>query len=286
VYRVAMPGYFRTIGMRLVRGRDFDERDREGAPRVAVINQTMARRLWPGEDAMGKRIRLNTIGGPGEWAAVVGILRDARQWDWSDAELNEMYFPFAQDPMYQHNRGSHVSMILVMRTAGEPSGMAAAVRAQLRELDAGVPVTAMRDMEQVIRGAVWQPRMEMSVLAGFAGLALLLALVGIYAVMTYVVSGRTQEIGIRMALGAGRRQVVGMVLGQSLGPVAVGVAAGMAGAALLTQSMARMLYGVKPADPAVLGAAAAALALVAAGAAAIPAARAAKVDPLAALREE
>ena len=282
VYRVAMPGYFRTMGMKLVRGRDFDNRDREGAPRVAVINETMARRLWPGEDPIGRRFRT----GDADWAAVVGVLRDARQWGWSDPEQSEMYLPFWQDGSYLHSKGSYLRMMLVVRTAASPSAVAPAIRAQLRAIDSDVPVTAIQNMEQVLGDAVWQQRMEMSVLVGFAGLALVLAMVGIYAVMSYVVGGRTQEIGIRMALGAAKADVLGMVLGQSLRPVGIGLAAGVAGAAVLTQSMGKMLYGVKASDPLVLAGSAALLGLVAVGAALIPANRAAGVDPLTALREE
>jgi putative ABC transport system permease protein len=272
--------------MRLARGRDFDERDREGAPRVAVINETMAKRLWPNEEAIGRRFRLQTTEGPTEWSTVVGVLRDSRQWGWSDPVLNEMYFPFNQDGAYLHSRMSFLTMMLVVRTAPPPAGVGAPIRAQLRAIDPNVPVTAIQNMEQVMGDAVWQQRMEMSVLSGFASLALVLAVVGIYAVMSYVVGGRTQEIGIRMALGAAKRDVLGMVLSQSLRPVGIGLAAGVAGAAGLTQWMGKMLYGVKPADPAVLAGAAALLGMVALGAAMLPANRATKVDPLTALRQE
>ncbi|HXA52329.1 MAG TPA: FtsX-like permease family protein, partial [Candidatus Acidoferrum sp.] len=286
VYRVAMPGYFRTMGMKLARGRDFDERDREGAQAIAVVNETMARRLWPSEDAIGRRFRVNSMGGDAAWLTVVGVLRDARQWGWSDPTSNEMYLPYAQDPSYQHSRMSFLTMMLVVKTAPPPGGLGAPIRAQLRSIDPDVPVTAIQNMEQVTGDAVWQQRMEMSVLSGFASLALVLAVVGIYAVMSYVVGGRTQEIGIRMALGAARRDVLGMVLSQSLRPVALGLVAGVLGAAGLTQWMGKMLYGVKAADPSVLAGAAVLLGVVAVGAAMIPANRAARVDPLTALRQE
>jgi len=284
VYRVAMPGYFHTMGMRLLRGRDFDERDREGALLVGVMNETMARHLWPGEDPLGKRFRVNSLHGEGNWVTVAGILRDTRQWRWSDAAVNEMYLPYAQDPLYQHNPMNYATMMLVVRTTPPPASLAAGMRAQLRAIDPDVPVTAIENMAQVVDDAVWQQRMEMSVLSGFAGLALVLAMVGIYAVMSYVVGGRTQEIGIRMALGAGKRDVLGMVLTQSLRPVTMGLAAGIVGAAGLTQWMGRMLYGVQPADPVVLALAAALLGGVAVGAAMVPANRAAMVYPLTALR--
>jgi len=281
VYRVAMPGYFRTIGMRLLQGRDFDQRDRESAPRVAVINQTMAQRLWPGEEAIGKRFRT----GDTDWMTVVGILRDTRQWGWSDPAQNEMYIPFWQDALYLHG-GGFASMMLVVRTSPPPGQIAPAIRAALHSIDPDVPVTAVQNMEQVIEDAVWQQRTETSVLAGFAALALLLAIVGIYAVMSYVVGSRTQEIGIRMALGAQRTDVLGMVLTQSMRPVVAGLVTGVLGAALLTQSMSKMLYGVRPADPMILGIASALLGIVAIGAALIPANRAAGIDPLKALHQD
>lgn len=286
VYRVAMPGYFRTMGMRLARGRDFDQRDREGAVPVAVINETMARRLWPGEDAIGKRIRLTTVTGPTAWFTVEGILRDARQWTWSDPVQNEMFFPYEQDQAYLHSRMSFLTMMLVVRTAAPPSSLAPAMREQLRAIDPDVPVTAIQNMEQMLDDAVWQQRMEMSVLTGFAALALVLAVVGIYAVMSYVVGGRTQEIGIRMALGARKGDVLSLVLAQSLRPVILGLAVGLAGAAGITRLMAKMLYGVRPGDPWIMASATLALGAVAFGAAMIPAHRAARVDPLVALREE
>jgi len=270
------------MGMRLVRGRDFDEHDREGAPRIIVINETMARRLWPGEDPVGKRIRTGT----GESWSVAGVLADTRQWIWSEPIDNEVYFPFLQDDAYLHSTAGFLSMLLVVRTGVPPAALAAAMREQLHAIDPDVPVTAIQNMEQVVMDAVWQPRMEMSVLAAFAGLAMVLAAVGIYAVMTYVVSGRTQEIGIRMALGARRGDVVGMVLTQSLRPVLAGLAIGVAGAAGLTRLMTGMLYGVKPGDPLVLAAVTAMLGLIALAAATGPARRAASVDPLVALREE
>jgi putative ABC transport system permease protein len=286
VYRVAMPGYFQAMGMRLERGRDFEPTDREGAPLVAVVNQTMARRLWPGQDAIGKRFRVNSSDNGAAWLTVTGILRDTRQWTWSDSTQNEMFLPFEQDPAYLHSRAGFLTMMFVVRTAPEPAAVAASIRGQLRELDSAVPVTAIQNMEQVANDALWQQRMEMSVLTGFAALALVLAVLGIYAVMSFVVGGRTQEIGIRMALGAARADVLLMVLRQSLRPVAIGLAAGLAGAALLTRAMGKMLYGIQPADPAVLALAATLLALVAAAAAWLPAQRAAKVDPLTALRQD
>ena len=284
IYRVALPGYFRAAGMRMVRGRDFSERDTESAARVAVVNQTLARRSWPGGEAIGKRFRISTASGPTPWYEVVGIIRDSKQRNWEAASESEMYLPFLQDTAYLHNPASFLTMTLVMRT-GAPSAMIApAVREQIRALDANVPVTAITQMEEVVDGAVWLPRLEMTVLSGMAVLALFLATVGIYAVVSYVVSGRTQEIGIRMALGADAQAVSRLVLRQSMVPVAVGAALGIAGTLTMARWMRTVLFEVDAADPATLAAVTLLLVAVAGAAALGPARRAARLDPVGALR--
>jgi putative ABC transport system permease protein len=285
-YRVALPGYFQTIGMRLVRGRDFEERDNEAALPVAVINQTMAQRFWPGEDALGKRFRLDSSNNAKPWMTVVGIIHDARQWSWAARADEEMYIPFLQDADYLHNKASFLSMTVVARTRGPVSALAPVVRERIRAIDRNIPVAAMTSMEQVVADAVWQPRMATSVLSGFAVLALVLATTGIFAVMSYIVAGRTQEIGIRMALGARQADVLHMVLLQSLRPVALGVALGLCGALALTRLMTTLLYQVSPTDPFVLTGVTLLLAAVAAFAGLLPARRAARIDPLIALRHE
>ncbi len=288
-YRVALPGYFQTIGMRLVRGRDFDERDTESAPAVAVINETMARRVWPGEDALGKRFRLDSndaAGRPKPWMTVVGVIHDAKQQSWSAGADEEMYLPFLQDASYLHNPAGYLSMTLVARTGGPVSALAPLVRERIRAIDRNIPIAAMTSMEQVVDDAMWQPRMATSVLSGFALLALVLATTGIFAVMSYIVAGRTQEIGIRMALGARQADVVRMVLLQSMRPVSLGVTLGLCGALALTRLMTTLLYEVSPSDPLVMAGVTLLLAAVAAGAGLLPARRAARIDPLIALRHE
>jgi putative ABC transport system permease protein len=286
VYRVALPGYFRTIGMRLRQGRDFDARDREGAPRVAVINQTMARRYWPGEDAIGKRFRLDSGSGKADWMTVTGVIADPKQASWSAPADSEMYLPYLQDESYLHDPGSFLTMTLVVRTTAGASTIAPLMREQIARIDANVPVTAMLPMEQVIAGAVWQARLSMAVFSAFAALALVLATTGIFAVMSYIVTGRTQEIGIRMALGARQSDVLWMVLLQSMRPVAVGITLGLCGAFALTRLMKTMLFEVSPSDPAILAGVTLLLVLVAAIAGILPAGRAARIDPLIALRDE
>ena len=162
---------------------------------------------------------------------VVGIIHDAKQWSWAARADEEMYIPFLQDADYLHNKAGFLSMTLVARTRGPVSALAPMVRERIRAIDRNIPVAAMTSMEQVVSDAVWQPRMATSVLSGFAVLALVLATTGIFAVMSYIVAGRTQEIGIRMALGARQTDVLRMVLLQSLRPVALGVALGLCGAA-------------------------------------------------------
>jgi predicted permease len=272
--------------MRLARGREFTERDTESTTRVAVINQTMARRLWQTGDAIGKRFRMGTVSGPTPWYEVIGVLQDAKQQKWAASADNEMYLPFLQDGAYQHSGASFMTMTLVLRTSAPPATVAPMVRDQIHAIDRNVPITSMISMEQVVDDAVWLPRLEMSILSGMAGLALVLATVGIYAVVSYLVSGRTQEIGIRMALGADSGSVARLVMRQSMAPVAIGAVMGLAGTLALARWMRTLLFEVDAADPVTLAAVTALLVAVAIGAALAPARRAARLDPLSALRRE
>jgi putative ABC transport system permease protein len=284
VYRVAMPEYFRTAGIRVIRGRVFDERDSETSTRVAVINQTMARTEWPNTDAIGNRFRMATAGGPTAWYQIIGIVQDVKQHRWAGGADSEMYLPFLQDPAYQHSSYGYLTMTMVVRANASPESLAAAIRDQARMLDPNVPVTSILPMQQVVDDTVWLPRLEMSVLAAMAGLALILATVGIYAVVSYIVGGRTQEIGIRMALGADAASVARLVVVQSLGPVLAGAVAGLAGTIALARWMRTLLFEVDAADPATLAFVTALLVAIAIAAALAPARRASRVDPVAALR--
>ncbi len=279
-FRVATPGYFQTMGVPLLRGRDVSERDDSGAPLVVVINRTMAQRYWPGEDAVGKRIRLGGPNSKSPWITVVGVIKDVEQAEWGAAAGNEFYFPYRQNP-----EDIQKYITVVARAAGDPAAMAGAIEKGIRSLDQDALVADVATMRQVVERAVWQPRSSTRLFAGFAALALVLAAIGIYGVISYGVSQRRQEIGIRMALGARPADVLGAVLGEGALLAAAGTALGLAGALALTRYLASLLYEVSATDPAVLAASAGILVVIAMGAAFLPARRATRVDPVIALRE-
>ncbi len=280
VFRVATPGYFQTMSVPLLRGRDVSERDDSGAAPVVVINRTMAQRYWPGEDAVGKRIRLGGPNSKSPWITVVGVVKDVEQAEWGAAAGNEFYFPYRQNP-----EDIQKYITVVARAAGDPAAMAGAIEQGIRSLDQDALVADVATMRQVVERAVWQPRSSTRLFAGFAALALVLAAIGIYGVISYGVSQRRQEIGIRMALGARPADVLGAVLGEVALLAAAGTALGLAGALALTRYLASLLYEVSATDPAVLAASAGILVGIAMGAAFLPARRATRVDPVIALRE-
>jgi len=277
-FRVVFPNYFRTMRIPLLAGRDIEARDDSAASQVVVINQSMASRIWPREDAVGKRIRL---GKTGPWYQVVGVVKDAEQREWGASPDNEFYFSQLQNPA-----DIMKSTTLVLRTSADPLALASAVQAQIWSLDRDVPIVDLASLEQVVARAVWQPRFSTTLLGGFAGLALLLAAIGIYGVMSFDVGRRTQEIGIRMALGAKPADVMRSVLGSGGKLAAIGTAIGVAGALALTRYLKTLLYEVSTTDPASLIGAAVLLGLVAFAALWIPARRATRVDPVEALRSE
>ncbi|MFL5578861.1 MAG: ADOP family duplicated permease [Gemmatimonadaceae bacterium] len=292
-YRVSFPGYLGTVGARLLRGRDVGEGDREDAPGVAVVNETFARRTWPGEDAIGKRI---VIGDPREgapWLTVVGVVHDVVRSRWTDEPHEEVYVPWRQAPMYRTSDGGHVGyMTLVLRLACarearcDAASVAPAVREAVASLDRSVPVSAVQTMDAAVADANARPRFTLFLLACFAGVALALAAVGIYGVMSYAVAQRTREIGVRLALGAAPHTVLRLVVAQGMGVALAGIVAGVLGALVLTRLMAGMLYGVAPTDPATFALVPLVLGLVALVATLVPALRATRIDPLLALRGE
>jgi putative ABC transport system permease protein len=277
VIRVILPGYIPAMRIHLLEGRNFEGRDDEKGARVAIVNETMARRFWPRASAIGKHVKW--FGEKNDWLTVIGVIRDVRQYDWAAPTQNEIYQPLGQSPKWN-------SMTLTVRTAQDPMTLAGAVEREVWAMDRDLPVSHVSRMEQVVANAVWQPRFWMGLLAVFAAVALLLAAIGVYGVMSYAMSRRTHEIGIRMALGARPASVLALVLRQGIALAATGIVLGAAGALGLTRLMASLLYDVTPTDPLTFTGVAILLAAVALTACYIPARRAARMDPVVALRYE
>jgi putative ABC transport system permease protein len=288
VYRVAMSGYFETMRLPLRRGRAITENDDARAPGVVVINERAARAYWPGQDPIGKHITFDDdTHNPPTWMTIIGVAANAKQSDWAAEPSPEIYLAALQNRDFLGDSGSHISYItLVVRTAGDPGELAAAVKNVVWSFDRNLPVSEVFTMDRVVADANAQPRFEMLLLGVFAAVALVLAAVGIYGVMNYSVSRRTREIGIRVSLGASRADVLRMVLGQGMMQAAAGAAVGVAGALLLSQFIARMLYGVRPNDPFTFGGVAIVLGLAALLATAVAARKAIRIEPIVALRNE
>jgi putative ABC transport system permease protein len=285
-YRVVLPEYFRTMGIRLVKGRDFDDRDVLQAPDVVVINESLARSQWPGENPIGKRI---TYGEPGRspWRTIVGIVQDVKQREWSGRVGNEICVPYLQDPSYLNNPAAHYAlMTLVIRTAPNPATLVAATKAEVWSLNKNLPVSDVLTLEQVVSNVVARPRFNTLLLGMFAVLALILAAMGMYGLISYTVDQRSHEIGVRMALGARQRDVLWMVLSQGLTLASVGIAVGLPAALFLTRFLSKILYGVSPHDPLSFAFIPIFLLGVTFAATYIPARRAAGVDPVEVLRHD
>src|SRR2546426_762884 len=277
-YLVVGPDYFRVMGIPLRRGRFFAGQDAQQSTRVVIVNEEWARRQWPGQDPIGKRLRVNLPGRP--WLAVVGVVGNIRS-QWPAPEfLQEVYMPYTQYPWDQAPR--HV----IVRAASSPASVAAAIRREVAALDKDQPVSEVRTLEQVVGEAVADRRFTMVLFGVFAGLALVLAAVGVYAVISYAVAQRTHEVGVRMALGAERRDVLRLVVGQGFVMTVIGVGIGLAAALALTRFLASLLYEVRPTDPVTFFGVSVLLGGVALLASYIPARRATKVDPMVALRYE
>jgi len=272
-YETTGPRYFQTMRIPLVSGRDFDERDHEGAPGVVIINETMARRYWPGNDALGRRIKLAK-----DWLEIVGIAKDVKNRNLSEASQPFLYLPLLQD--YRSN------MILVARTAGDPKKMFHTVQAQAAALDQEMPIFDAKTFEDHIGVSLFLQRMAATLLTIFGLLALSLSAVGLYGVMSYTVSQRTRELGIRISVGARRSDVLRLILGQGLVLSAIGTTSGLVVALIVTRLAAHLLYGISAADPATFISVSLVLLGVALLAGYLPAHRATKVDPLVALRTE
>jgi putative ABC transport system permease protein len=277
VYRVVLPDYFRTMGVTLLKGRDFTERDDAISPGVVIVNEALVRRQWPGEEVLGKRITVNGEGSkPRE---VVGVVKDLKQGEWASEPKPEMYLPYFQ-------AASPRSLTLVIRASSGASEIGPEVRREVWAIDSDLPVSKVTGMEDVVSESVGQQRFNTLLIGLFAATALILASVGVYGVMSHAVTQRTHEIGVRLALGARERDVLGMIIRQGLGLTLTGLAAGVIGALALMRVMKSLLYEVSATDPLVFGGVAAALTLSALLACYVPARRATKVDPMVALRHD
>ena len=279
--RFVTPGYFSTMQIPVVRGREFDDRDTLAAPRAAVVNQALARKYWPNGDGIGKRVAFSQQ--EPAWYQIVGIVGAIKHRALDARDLPELYVPYAQ-PLFA---GATVRpMFVVVRTDGDPLAMTAAVRQTVAAVDLDQPVSDVRSMGQRLSQSLASRRFNMLLLLLFALVALALSGIGIYGVIGYAVTERTHEIGVRLALGARGRDVVTMVVGQGLGLAIAGAAIGVAAAAGLTRLMSGLLFDVTPTDPLTFGAVLVLLLIVATGASWLPARRATGVDPLIALRSE
>jgi putative ABC transport system permease protein len=282
IFRQISPDYFRTMGTSLIRGRFFDAHDGPDSLPVAIINQTMALTGWDGDDPLGKRFARDE--GPDNkprWVTVVGIVADVSEMGLQAPPKAEMYFPYQQTDVFWN-----APRDLVIRTAGDPMPLAGVVRGEVWAVDPSQPVSDVRKVDDILEGEVVQQRLGMVLLAVFAGLALLLAAIGIYGVLSYGVSERTQEIGVRMALGATRASVLRLVIGDSMALAAAGIAVGTVSALAATRLMSSLLFGISTRDPLTFMSVPLIVAIVSLSASYLPARRATRVEPIAAVRYE
>jgi len=274
--------FHHTMGIELKRGRLFTPADQDPTRPVAIVNEAMARHYWPDQEVLGKRFKWGPEDNSRAWITIVGVSGDVRQSNLAAHVSPGVYMPILAMPQDSAVSGLN----LVVRTAADPTAVIANLREIVRSLDPEVPMFQVRPMDEVLSESVAPRRFNMLLLAAFAGLALLLASIGIYGVMSYSVSQYTHEIGIRMALGARAADVLQLIVRQGMLLVAAGLAIGLAGALALTRVMSSLLFDVEPADPLTFAAVSALLAAVAFAASYIPARRATRVDPMVALRYE
>ena len=293
-YQTVTAGYLEAMRIPVVRGRTFRDADRTGAP-VAVVNETFARTFWKDLDPIGRHVRPR-FGDETPWVTVVGVAKDVKQGGVDRATGTELYLLLEQLPRAFPNLAALNSfmraitdsgaMNIVVRSGLPMATLQPAIASAVREADPSLPMIGLRPMDDVISGSLRKPRMVMHLFGGFAGLALLLAAIGTYGVLSYLVTQRSREIGIRMALGAGRETVLRSVMAHGLTLALIGLAAGLAGALVLTRLMEALLFEVRPNDPATLAGVALLITVVAAAASLVPAFRATRVDPIVALRDE
>ena len=269
------PGYFRTMRLPLVAGRDIDERDDAAAPRAVVVNETFARREWPNGSAVGQQIRFVDSD---RWLTVVGVARDAKHFGPADQPRPQAYIPYMQAPQ--------IFTSVVVRTAGDPMRFSTSVRDAIWRVDRDQPVWRMRSMESIVTGALGSKRVLLGLVAVFAGVAVILSGVGIYGVMSFAVTQRTHEVGVRMALGARGSEVLGLIVRQGVRLTVIALVIGVVGAFGAARMLASQLFGVTPTDPVTFASVPLLLAVVSIVACYVPARRASKLDPVVALRRD
>jgi putative ABC transport system permease protein len=282
--RIVNEDYFRALRIPLARGRVFAETDRIDSPKVVIVNETLARRFFPGQDPIGRRIRVQSFGpevpadDPSQWLEVVGIARDVRHYGLARPPEPELYFPYRQGPMDL--------VCLAVRTTQDPEALGKSLREAVWAIDADQPVLGLMSLERLAAESVTLQRVSTHLIGFFAAVALLLAALGIYGVMAYAVTQRIPEIGVRVALGASARQVLGLVLREGMGLAALGAAVGLAASLALTRLLSSLLFGISATDPASFAGVLLLVATAAFLACFIPARRAMRVDPMVALRYE
>jgi putative ABC transport system permease protein len=276
--RSVSPGYFRTLGIPLLAGRDFTEHDQLDSPLVVVLSKSTAKKLFPNEDPIGRQMLFGTENGNGLAAEVIGVVGDVRSQQLSKANDVEFYRPWSQRSFPFFN--------VVVRSATKPEATAAVVRSVLNKIDNGLPILQPNTLDAIVTQSLGQERLTMTLLGVFAGIAVLLAVLGIYGAVAYTVEQRTGEIGVRMALGAQAGDVLRLVVRQGMNPVILGLIIGLAGTFAVGRLLTAQLYQISPYNPLLLGATAIVLALAALLACLIPARRATHVDPIQALRTE
>jgi putative ABC transport system permease protein len=278
---VVTPGYFETMGIPLIRGRFFDSRDREDAPLVAIVNPAMARNFWPNQEVVGKQFNLGGPASSAPWIQVVGLVGDVKQMGLGVPSRQEIYFPYMQA------RDNYmVPRALAVRTSADPMSLVGALRQVVKSIDSEQALNHVRTMDEIVSRELSQSQVQTVLLGGLAGLALVMASVGIYGVITYMVNQRKFEIGVRMAIGAAPRDVLWLILRRGLMVITAGVVLGFAGAISLTGLIRGLLYGVGPTDPGIMASVVVILMIVGIAACVIPARRAASIDPMKTLRTD
>lgn len=275
-YEVTCPGYFSTLGIPVVRGRDFTDRDATDAAPVAIINEFTAQQYWPHDDPIGRRILIGR--GGTRWMTIVGIVGNVQHYRLDGTPGGELYVPYAQSAWPQ--------MTITVKTTSDPTTYAGSVRTALNSIDQDVPVAGIATMADVMQQSAGSRRSPMTLLSIFGVVALALAIIGVYGMVSYLAAQRMREMGIRVALGAGAREILRLVIGGAMRPVSIGVGGGILGAVFAGRLLRTLLFEVQPDDPVVIGLIAGALAIAAAAAAVIPARRAARVDPATVLKAE